>query len=93
MNVLVQNQTTKKFGPFFDKSAKCSAPDFLGPTQFFRPLLCFAAEISALGNTAKLQSKPFGNKGEGFTWKWLPILPASNLQYFLSYHSFNLFLK
>jgi hypothetical protein len=42
VTVLVQTQTTKKFGPFsasfrlfFDKSAKSSAPDFPGPIQFF----------------------------------------------------------
>jgi hypothetical protein len=38
MTVLVQNQTTKKFGPFsalFYKSAESSALDFPGLTQFF----------------------------------------------------------
>jgi hypothetical protein len=48
--VLVQTKLQKSsapFRPFFDKSAKNWAPDFPGPTQFFRPLLCFAAEISA----------------------------------------------
>jgi hypothetical protein len=41
----VQNQTTKKFGPFsalFDKSAKNSAPDFPGPTQFLSAPFVFS---------------------------------------------------
>jgi hypothetical protein len=48
MTVLEQNQTTKSsatFRAFLNKSAVSSVPDFRGPTQFFRALLCFAAEI------------------------------------------------
>jgi hypothetical protein len=40
----------KKVRPFFNKSGKSLAPDFPGPVNFFWPFLCFAAEISALGN-------------------------------------------
>jgi hypothetical protein len=42
LSISMQNQTTKKFGPFFrhffGKSAKTSTPDFQRPTQFFRSL-------------------------------------------------------
>jgi hypothetical protein len=41
-------KSSAPFRPFFDKSGKSSAPDFPSPANFFfRPFLCFAAEISA----------------------------------------------
>jgi hypothetical protein len=48
--ILWKTRTKKSsapFRPFFDKSDKSSAPDYPGPTKFFRPFLSFAAEISA----------------------------------------------
>ena len=44
ITVLVQNQTTEKFGPFFDKSAKYLAPDFPGPKHFFSAPFVFCGQ-------------------------------------------------
>jgi hypothetical protein len=54
MTVLMQNQATKTFSPFsalFDKSAKSSAADFPGPTQFFGPLVVLRPKFRPLGST------------------------------------------
>jgi hypothetical protein len=45
--VLNFKKSSAPFRPFFDKLGKYLAPDFSGPTQFFRPLLCLATVISA----------------------------------------------
>jgi hypothetical protein len=47
MTVLVQNQTTKSSAPFLKNLPKVRPQIFPGPRNLFRPLLCFAAEISA----------------------------------------------
>jgi hypothetical protein len=50
--VLVQNQTTENFDPFFDKTAKYSAPDFPGPTQFFSVPFVFCGPLATLFTTS-----------------------------------------
>jgi hypothetical protein len=56
MTVLVQNQTTKKLGTFFDKSIKSSAPDFPGPTKFFSaPFVFCCRNVGPLATLNKFQ--------------------------------------